>query len=95
MKMERIGPAPRALCGRVRADADSTRMIGEIRTAVIEMRADSDRRINALEEAQNAGALQAAAEMMGGSGDGQTVDPEYRKTFASYARRGATDAGRR
>ncbi|WP_260600430.1 phage major capsid protein [Sphingomonas endolithica] len=92
MKMARIAPAPRALSGRIRADADPARLIGEIRTAVLDMRADSDRRFSALEEVHNAAALQGAAALMGGSGDGQAVDPEYRRTFASYARRGAPDA---
>ncbi len=44
----------------------------------------------ALDDQAKAGAF---AKLNGtGASDGQQVDPEYRKTFASYARRGAVDA---
>ncbi|RYD27944.1 MAG: phage major capsid protein, partial [Lysobacteraceae bacterium] len=90
--MHRFGPMPRAICGSVRSDANSVQIINQIRDAVIDARADADRRFTALEEASNEQALRSAGMQMNGGGDGQAVDPEYRKTFASYTRRGATDA---
>jgi len=90
---------PRAITRRsglinVRAEAapPSPANIAALGAAFEEFKARHISRVDALEAAVDQSALRDGARKLNGDFDGQPVDGEYRKTFASYARRGAIDA---
>lgn len=82
--------------GRPISDQEAKQTVAGLVKAFDEFKAKHESRYAAIEEEMNRNALHAAARELNGGGDpgfnGMPADPEYRKTFASYTRRGAGDA---
>lgn len=91
MKMTTFPAARRGLVA-VRAENKPKDITSaQLATAFEAFKAKYDARQDQIEAALDAAAVTDAAAKLN-SGDGQMVDPEYRKIFASYVQRGATDA---
>jgi len=84
--------APRALCGRPRAEADVKTMMAQVADAVRDMRASYDARFGEMETMLNASEAQRMGSLINAGASGLPVDADYTRTFASYTRRGASDA---
>jgi HK97 family phage major capsid protein len=88
-------PVPRGLI-RAQAMAEPNKeTIAALHEAFNDFKAMHEARYHAIEEELNKNAVSAAARQLNGEGtgsDGLPTDPEYRSTFATYVRRGATDA---
>lgn len=84
---------PRAISG-VRADTDAKALLAQIKTAVTDMKSEYDDRFKHIETAFDESAGQFAALKLNGAGGtgGMPVDRDYSRHFASYTRRGASDA---
>jgi HK97 family phage major capsid protein len=94
--MRAAAPLPRAIAHRrVRADTPSNaEIIARVQAGVDRLQGDHETRLAALEaNADDNARVSAALRLNGGSdSDGLPVDREYTTAFASYTRRGATDA---
>ena len=93
----RASAIPRALVrsAGVRAEESAGTMVGKLAASFEEFKAKHIGRIDALEASMDDQARIEAAAKLGGGGIGPTfgaVEPEYTRTFASYTRRGASDA---
>ena len=74
-------------------EAEVAATVRALTTGLEDFKARFNGRMDAIEEELNKNALHAAARTLNGSGeDTPGDDPDYRKTFASYTRRGASDA---
>ncbi|EHP92945.1 phage major capsid protein [Methylorubrum extorquens] len=87
----RVAPAmPRAIVGqRVYAHTDPAKVISDLTSAFASFKADHESRMDNVQAAYDDLASRIAAGNLGGLGSSRAPeDPEYSRTFASYARKG-------
>lgn len=87
-----VAPAPRAICGPLRAQTTPAEMIQQLNAAFGDYRARNDQRFQNVDAALANLATGQAALGLNSGGSALPADPEYSQTFANYFRTGQNEA---